>query len=985
MLSLWHHGCESSGIFQSSRDHPKTLATEQNSVAPYNHIFASHIPLKFKKSDVFPRLKFSTPVHHRSDDLVEITKVATTVLHFKTPNTPKMVQALAAKVKNVLSGDTVVLVPTKTAQFPVPERTLTLQYVRGDSFLAKDFLRQLVMGKEVKFEVLFKIPTSGKEFGDIKAPIFLSLIEYLLEHGMVKLKDNIRVEDEAEVEFVDRLKKAELQAQTKKVGIWAPKFVEPEVVPLSESIIAASQKLSLATIVEKVISGDRIVGRILVGKNKHVEQPLLLAGIKTPRTDDPSPSVVKVGQQAKQFVEDRLLTKSQIKVTIIGHNQAGLPLVLVEHPSGHSIHEKLLENGLAEVVDWQSSLIGSAIMSGLRKAEQTAKALGKGQHALVSATPVAKSSSKTLRPGVTVENVTIAKVINGDTFSVRLPNSEEITVQLASLRSPRPNDSTVTSNSQQQQALVQMAREYLRNLAIGKSASMYIDGFRGANEELGLELRFLVSLKIGGKDVSEEIVSHGFATVIKHNKQTAGERSMNWDKLVEIEEEQKKLGKKGVYFNGDISKILTIGSRVVNASENVQKAKTFFNGFQKKGRISGFYVEYIPNVNRVRLYNPREGTKLTLILGGLSNKAQESGSEGLDYMNRKYLQRNVEFDVYDTDKIGGFIGNLYANAQALKPVQVELLASGLATIHNLAVSSNKFAAEFENAEASAKSSHKGVWKDYDEEKALNEANEASARLQQLNLEAAKPQFFDIEVVDISSTQILSYHLIDSETAAVFAQFKKNFNDFHTQNASASANSADLPVNLTKGPRKNEIVSAKFTENGKYYRAKVLNYDRSSNKYEVKHVDFGNVDLVGLADLRVLPKKFGLDVIKPFAHTLKLQNITLPPTQPNDYLTEAIYVLEDLTFDKKLVLSGLPSATPGVEFDGILYDAEKSLHDQSYTINKQLVEEGYGIVEARAPAHLKSYVDEIAGIEKKAKAARVGCWELGDITQGDDDF
>lgn len=905
-----------------------------------------------------------------------------------------MVQILAAKVKNVLSGDTVVLVPTKTTQFPVPERTLTLQYVRGDSFEAKEFLRKLVIGKEIKFQVLFKMPTTGKEFGDIKAPIFSSLIEYLLQHGMVKLKDNIRVEDDLEVEFVDQLRKLELEAQNKKIGIWAPKFQEPEIVPLSDEIIEKSQKRPLDTIVEKVISGDRIIGRVMVNKNQHVLQPLLLAGIKTPRTDDPSPSVVKVAQQAKQFVEDRLLTsKDNIKVTIIGKNQAGLPLVLVEHPSGNSIHEKLLENGFAEVVDWQSTLIGSSIMSGLRKAEQTAKALGKGQFASVSvgtstgASVASKTvSSKTLRPGITVDNVVISKVINGDTFNVRLPSAEEITVQLASLRSPRPNDTTVTSNSLHQQALVQMAREYSRNLTIGKSASMYIDGHRPANEQLGLDARFLVSFKINNKDVSEQIVSHGFATVIKHNKQTAGERSMNWDKLVELEDEQKKLGKRGVFFSGgDITKILTIGSRVVNASENVQKAKTFFNGFLKKGRISGFYVEFVSGVNRVKLYNPKEGTKLTLILGGLSNSnSQEAGAEGLEYMNRKYLQRNVEFDIYDTDKIGGFIGNLYSNAQALKPVQVEILSNGLARIHDLAVNSNKFAGDLEKAEEAARVAHKGIWKDYDEEKAEKEANEASAKMQQLNLEAAKPKFFDIEIVDISRSQVLSYHLIDAEISAKFAQFKKDFNDFHSQNPSASANSPDLPVNLTKGPKKNELVSAKFAENGKYYRARVLNFDKASNKYEVKHVDFGNVDKVTLSEMRALPKKFGIDVIKPFAHTMKLQNITLPPTQPNDYLTEAIYVLEDLTFDKKLVLSGLPSTTPGVEYDGILYDSEKSLN-LSYTINKELVSEGYGIVDSKAPTHLKSYVDELEVLEKKAKSERVGCWELGDITQGDDFF
>lgn len=845
--------------------------------------------------------------------------------------------------------------------------------------MAREYLRNLLVGKEIKFRVLFKIPASGKEFGDILAPIFSSLIEYLVSNGMVKLKDNIRTDSDDEEDFVDKLRELELAARTKNLGIWAEKFVEAQEVPLSENIVKKSQKSPLSAIIEKVISGDRVIGRILVNKDQHVVLPLLLAGIKAPRTDETGANL-KVAHQAKQYVEDRLLTaKVNVKVTIIGENQAGLPLVIVEHPSGNSIHEKLLENGFAEIVDWQSSLIGSTTMMKLRKAEQTAKALGKGMYASVSVSQPTNrlaASSKTLRPGSTVD-VSISKVVSVDTYNVRLPSGEEITVQLASVRGPRPNDTTVTSNSAQQQVLVQMAREFARHY-VGKSASMSVDGFRDANKELGLDSRFLVSLKIGNNDVSEQIVSSGFATVIKHNKQTAGERSLNWDRLIELEEEQKKLGKKGVYFQGDISKILTLGSRVVNASENASKAKTFFNGFQKKGRLGGFHVEFVSAVNRVKLYNPKEGTKLTLILGGLSNdKSSDSGTLGLDYVNRKYLQRNVEFEVYDTDKIGGLIGNLYTNAQALKPVQVELLEAGLASIHELAVHSNKFGADFTRAEEVAKNGHRGIWKDYDAAQVQADLDAASSRVQQLSLEAAKPKFFDIEIVDISKAEVLSYHLVDAATSSRFSQFKKEFNDFHLQNASASTTSVDLPVHLTKGPKKNELVSAKFDENGKYYRAKVVNFDRASNKYEVKHVDFGNVDKVALASLRVLPKKFGVDVIKPFAHTCKLQNISLPPTQPYDYLSDALYLLEDLTFDKKLVLSGLPSAS-GVEYDAVLYDAQQSLDDPSYTINKQLVAEGYGIVESRAPAHLKEYVDSLLGEQKKAKEERVGCWELGDI-------
>lgn len=901
-----------------------------------------------------------------------------------------MSKVFSGKVKNVLSGDTLVLVPPSSTQVPVPERVLTLQYVRGDSYEAREFLRQLVIGKVVKFKVLFQLPTTGKEFGDVQAPIFNSLIELMVQKGWVKLKDNIKTDSDDEDTFVQKLRDLEQTAQKNGLGVWAASFAEPQIVPLDESVRDASKKKPLSLIVEKVISGDRIVGRVLVDAAHHVLQPLILAGLKAPRTDDVESSVVKVAHQAKQYVEDHLLTtKAALTAVIVGESNNGVPLVQVEHPSGNSIHEKLLENGFAEIVDWQSSLIGSSVMSGYRKAEQTAKALGKGIYASITAKPVSTSTSgaatggvsaKNLRPGLTVDGVVVCKVINVDLVNVRLPSGEEITVQLSSLRGPRPNDTTVTTNSNDQQALVQMAREYSRHLMIGKTASMYIDGFRAANKDLNLDERFLVSLKINNKDVSESIVSNGFASVIRHNKQTAGERSMNWDRLIEIEEEQKKLGKKGIFYNGDISKILTIGTRVVNASENATKAKTFFSGFNKKGRISGYYVEYIPSANRVRLYNPKESTKLTLVLGGLSNdRGSEAGAEGLDYMNRKYLQRNAEFEVYDTDKVGGFIGNLFANAQAAKPVQEELLSAGLASVHEIAVSSNSFGADFESAEASAKAAKRGIWKNYDAQAELKAAADAAEKLNQLNLENVKPKFFDIEVVDIDNEGIFSFHMADAQTSSKFAKFKQDFNAFHAQNPSASTSSVDLPIKLTKGPKKGEYVSAKYGESGKFYRARVQNFDRNTGRYYVKHVDFGNVDRVTLSELRVLPQKFSVTTIPSFAHSFRLKAIKLPPTVPSDYLSEALEILEDLTFDRKLVLSGYPSSS-GVEYDAVLYDSEKSLVDADYTINNEIVSLGFGIVDQKASG---VEIAKLLQTEEEARRSRLGCWEFGDIRPEED--
>ena len=894
-----------------------------------------------------------------------------------------MTNVLVAKVKNVLSGDTVVLVPSKTTQFPVPERQLTLSYIRSDDFQAKEFLRQLLIGKEIKFKVNYKNPATGREFGDIQAPIFTSLIKYVLQNGQAKLKDNF---SESEGDIYYELKEAEDSARLNKLGIWGDSYDAISLVDLNENIINKSKKYPIKVIVERVISGDRVVARLLINKNHHVQTPILLAGLKAPRTDDVNQpaNVTKVGQQAKAFVEDKFLTtRAELTVQIIGESQTGVPIGIFGHASGNNIHEKLLEAGLGEIVDWQSSLIGSSTMAILRRAEQSAKALGKGLYANVK--PVsssALSSSTKLAPGVTIDNAQVARVISADTLVIRLPQSdEEVTVQLASVRGPRPNDTTA-GNSQSQQALVATAKEFVREKVIGKSGKLYVESYRQPNQELKLDGRFLVSFKLANNnDLSELIISNGWGTVIRHNKATSHERSVNWDRLLELEEEAKKAGKKGIYAS-DTNKVLTVGTRIIDASENFSKAKTFFNGFKQKGRMGGFYVEFVPSGTRVKLFNPKEGLKLTLILGGLSNdKSEINNDAAVKFLNKKYLQKSVEFEVYDTDKIGGFIGNLFTNANTLSPVQVNLLEQGLVKVHPIALHTNPFANELSKAEDEAKNNKKGIWSDYDADKVAAELQANEAKIASMTLEAAKPKFYDIEVVDVDKTGIISFHHLDSATESKFANFKTQFNQFHAQNTSASANSIDLPFNLMKPPKKNEVVSAKLDDNGKYYRAKVVGYDKASNKYQVKHVDFGNYDNVPLSSLRALPAKFNLEKFPPFAHTTTLQNITLPPSKPTDYLTDAIYALEDLVFDKKLVIAAVPGTV--AQYEGILYDSEQSLKDPSYTINKQLVSEGWGIVNKSGGS--KDVVAELAAAEKEAKAQHLGCWEFGDVSFDDEEL
>lgn len=871
---------------------------------------------------------------------------------------------LVAKVKNVLSGDKIVLVPSKTNAIPPPERVLTLENVRAPTYAAKKWVRDTMIGKLVHFKVAGK--AGNVEFGDIKTPLFDSLVEKLVSLGLARVKDNISDDNEA----VYELKQVQAEAQQAGAGEWAPGFEDVGETVASSELVARVQNTPLKCVVEKVICGDRAVTRMVLSDSEHVVSPVLLAGIKCPRTDDPSHA--QVGQLAKMFVEDKLMTTgAAITVTLIGESQLGLPVAVFTHPLGNNIAEKLCELGYAEVVDWQLTLVGSAEMGKLRKAELTAKALGKGMFAAqkAAAPAAAASSSNKVAIGSTVP-VTVARVVSADTYVVQPASGSELTVQLASVRAPRPNDPT---GGPAQAGVVATAKEYARELLIGKQATMHVDGLRAANPTHNLDARFVVRLEVDGADALETLVGAGWATVIRHAKATANERALNWDKLMEDEEAAKE-AKKGVH-SPQVEKLITVSTRVVDALENAAKARTFLNGFKQKKRLSGFYVDYVVLTTRVRLLNPKEGTKLLLILGGLTNdKLQLLNTEGTQWLNKHLLQRPVEFDVYDADKVGGFIGDLYAQ-HATEPVQVAVVEQGFAKTHPSGINANPYAAQLAAAEDKARELRLGVWHDYDPAAEKAQQDEANAKMAALSVEAATPKFFDVEVVDVDpSSGVVSFHMLGSG-AEKFAAFKKLFNDFHAQTLSASS-AGDKPHQLTKPPKKGEYVSAKF-ENDKFYRARVINFDRGSGKCEVKHIDFGNTDSVPLLSMRALPAQFSVAQYPPFAKTAVLADVDLPPSKPNDYFTEAIYALEDLVYDKKLVLAGVPLAQ--ADYLATLYDAEKSISDLSYTINKQLVSEGMAVVK-------KGCKDKaLVAAQDAAKSSHVGCWEFGDATAGDDDF
>ena len=79
-----------------------------------------------------------------------------------------------------------------------------------------------------------------------------------------------------------------------------------------------------------------------------------------------------------------------------------------------------------------------------------------------------------------------------------------------------------------------------------------------------------------------------------------------------------------------------------------------------------------------------------------SEKSEPYGVESLDFASRRYMQREVEFEVETTDKSGGFIGVLYLNKT--ENVAVELVRAGLATVHAFSADNLSWARQLYDAE-----------------------------------------------------------------------------------------------------------------------------------------------------------------------------------------------------------------------------------------------------------------------------------------------
>ena len=829
----------------------------------------------------------------------------------------------------------------------------------------------------------------NREYGTVILQNGQQLPDLLVSEGWAKLREDAGRKDESEAgtQLLEKLQALEARAKADEKGVWGKKGDNVETTyEMSDakafleqwkgkSIDGWSHRVTcleysstnhVVAIVEKVLSGDRLIVRLMPIPTRHTQTMLLVAGIRAPSTkrtnqDGAEQAAEAFGPEAHQFVESRLMQRT-VTVTLLGLSPGGQLVGAVKHPMG-SIAEFVLKAGLARCTDHHSTMLGSD-MGALRQAEKHAKdnklGLFRG-HVAQRAT------------GGEVD-VIVSRVWSGDTFTLRNKAGNEKRVNLSSVRQPKPSDP-------KQSPWGDEAKEFMRKRLIGKHVRVTTDGKRPPTD--GFPEREMVTLKQNNNNAALLLVENGYGSVIRHRMDDA-DRSPIYDELLAAEETAQNEGKGMWAAKPPASK------GYVDYSESLEKAKRQITLLSRQRKVPAI-VDFVKSGSRFTILIPRENAKITFVLGGIrapksarneNDKGEPFGQEAQDFANRRCLQRDVEIDVEDNDKVGGFIGTLYINRENFAKL---LLEEGLASVHAYSAEKSGNANELFAAEKSAKDARKGMWHDYDPAReaeddadGVDESPAANGTSNGESTAAAQPRKIDYRDVLITHVDGETGHLklqqIGSGTSAL-QSLMDSFRKFHINKANAQS--------LPSAPKTGEIVAAQFSEDGEWYRAKIRRNDRDNKQADVLYIDYGNSETVKWDKLRPLTQpEFSTTRVKPQAIDAVLSLVQLPGNQ--DYVRDFVDFVTDATQagTKQLIANvDFQDAATGSLSVTLLESVDAANKGES--LNKEVLREGLGMVPKKLKAWERGLTRDLEGLkaaQKEAMEARRGMWEYGDLTE-----
>lgn len=936
------------------------------------------------------------------------------------PMRPILPSSGVARVKNVLSGDTVVLVGSASSpNAKPPEVVFTLERVSAPriaskannnvdepgAFPAREWLRTKLVGKSVTFETRKQGATAGdRVYGlllwtdpDTGKQVNLAVESVRCGHAIPKLfdapKKDEKDEDEPEEavvqdEYESQLRQALAQAQQEQAGVHGSSsnlvrklqnagtdFETLQLVQSSQQLCADKK---VKCVIEYIFDGSRLRchvtdDQLAAAGLQHASFTLLLAGVTSPRCGNPRATPPTTGEplseEARSFVELRLLQR-ELNISLHGTDKSGTCAVgTVHHPRG-SIAVELLKNGLARMSDWSVRMMNPMDVPALRIAENQAKRTNTG---------VWHSYAPPQLSGASEFSGTVVEVVTGDTFSL-LPSGEEYDsesklkkISLASIRAPRVGNERM---GRPDEPYCHECKDRLRVLVVGKPVKVSIHYERDIPFGENTEKRQFGTVAVGKRpDISETLISEGLAVTQRHRDDD--EKSPRYDEL-RAAEAVAKAAKKGVHSEQEYKK------GAVNDLTVPQKAKAYSGSLMRAGTLKAV-VEYAFNGSRFKLLVPSENCHIIFAPTYLrcpqpspnpgsraTRPAEPFGDASKRHARLTVLQRSVEIICTGVTNGGVITGDLFVGQGGQRrDYSLELVAAGLAHVDQRKIDWGEAPKVLVDAQAAAQNNKVGIWsvdRPVDEKKVVKAVVKS------------KEETISVRLSEIRTGSHFFYHKVGDEAVQAMDESMKLF----TKEKGTQGAPSDVKVG--------RVLAALFDDGtGKsWYRAKVVER-RGPGKVQVVFIDHGNAAVVPVAThLRPLDLTLGTDRIPPVATEAQLA-LTLTRGLEDDEGLDAARMLQSLAWGKDLS-ARLHAVVEGKMVITLLVPGE----DKS--INEQLVAAGSALAAKQAAVDeltsrmlmddnntVVSLAADLQVAQETARKSRCGMWRYGDVGDDDEDM
>lgn len=917
-----------------------------------------------------------------------------------------------ARVKSVLSGDTVILLGKASGpNEKAPEVVFTLENIsaprvasKGNgnidepgAFPSREWLRGLVVGKMVAFETRKQGASAGdRVYGllnftppGVGPEQTISVALEAVRNGyatprMISTSESAEEGPEGgpDDEWKMSLWRAYDEAKRSQAGIHSMTplvrtiknagvaFQTQALVDLSRKVGGEGGKIKC--VIEYIFDGSRVRVQVTdpaMGELQYGSFTLLFAGVTSPRAGNPR-SVPPTesepfADEARTFAELRILQR-ELDIVLYGTDKSGVCGVgSILHPKGN-IAVELLKNGLARMSDWSLRMMPSTEVPALRTTENGAKQLKVG---------VWHSYQPPKLLGVAEITGTVVEVLTGDTVNV-LPDgvvydSEDklVKISLASIRAPRVGNERVGRANEPHSV---ECKDRLRILTVGKPCKVEVHYEREIPYGGNTETRQFGTLSTKNKsDIGEALISEGLATTQYHKD--GEDTSPRYDDLLAAESTAKE-SKRGIYSKKEYK------PPSINDISNPQKAKAYSGSLVRAGKLKAI-VEYCFNGARFKMLIPSENCYIMFAPNALRcpqpsppigtarqvKAAEPFGDASKRHARLTVLQRSVEINCTGVTLGGVIVGSIFVGQGVnQRDYSIELLSAGLASVDQRKIDYGEAPTDLVDTQTAAQAKKVGIW-------SLVQAVEIKTTKTD---EKAKDELLSVKISEIRSGTHFFYHVNNDETAKTVDDSMKIFT---TTNGIQGAQ-CDLKVN--------KVIAALFDDgSGKsWYRAKIVEKQSGGTKAVVLFLDHGNVATVPVeTHLRPLDPSLGTDRIPPVAKEAILA-LTLSRPLSDEHGMDCARQLQSLCWGKDLQIRTTGRDESGKMTVTIVTDSDESVNGQLISAGLARVAKPAAVQALAASMVNGSSIIKLAAdlnvAQEGARKSRTGMWRYGDI--GDDD-